>query len=366
MFGDAFRNKNVWLSGHTGFKGAWLARWLTQLGAKVHGFAQPPNTKPALFDQLSLGSQVHHTVGDIRDLSAVRESIKASRPDFVFHLAAQSLVRLSYAQLLETYQTNVLGTAHVLEVLRELNQPCVAICITSDKCYENKEWLHGYRETDALGGHDPYSASKAATEIVIASYRRSFFSIGHVKVASARAGNVIGGGDWATDRIVPDCVRALKEGRAIPVRNKTAVRPWQHVLEPLSGYLWLAAVLAQPKLGKHDLAKVDLAFNFGPNASSGRTVAELVQEVLRHWPGSWKDLSDPNAPHEAGTLRLAIDKAHALLDWAPVWDFQPTIEKTVSWYRATQDQKALDLTTRQIDEYVKDARAAGLRWAANG
>jgi CDP-glucose 4,6-dehydratase len=165
---------------------------------------------------------------------------------------------------------------------------------------------------------------------------------------------------------VPDCVRALKEGRAIPVRNKTAVRPWQHVLEPLSGYLWLAAALAQPQLRKHDLGKVDLAFNFGPNASSGRTVAELVQEVLRHWPGSWKDLSDPNAPHEAGTLRLAIDKAHALLDWAPVWDFQPTVEKTVSWYRKAQEEKALDLTTRQIDEYVKDARAAGLRWAANG
>jgi CDP-glucose 4,6-dehydratase len=366
MFGDAFRNKNVWLSGHTGFKGAWLAQWLTQLGAKVHGFAQAPNTKPALFDQLSLERQIRHAVGDIRDLPAVCESIRAARPDFVFHLAAQSLVRLSYAQPVETYQTNALGTAHVLEALRGVDWPCVAVCITSDKCYENREWLHGYRETDPLGGHDPYSASKAAAEIVIGSYRRSFFARGPVKVASARAGNVIGGGDWAADRIVPDCARALKEGRPIPVRNKTAVRPWQHVLEPLSGYLWLAAILAQPQLGKHDLSKVDLAFNFGPNASSGRTVAELVQEILRHWPGSWKDLSDPNAPHEAGTLRLAIDKAHALLEWVPVWDFAPTIEKTVSWYRATQDQKALDLTARQIDEYVKDARAAGLRWAANG
>jgi len=366
MFGNAFHNKSVWLSGHTGFKGAWLAQWLMQLGAKVHGFAQSANTKPALFDQLSLGSRVHHTVGDICDLSAVRESIKNARPDFVFHLAAQSLVRLSYAQPLQTYQINVLGTAHVLEVLRELNQPCVAVCITSDKCYENKEWLHGYRETDPLGGHDPYSASKAAAEIVIASYRRSFFASGPLKLASARAGNVIGGGDWATDRIVPDCVRALKADRPIPVRNKTAVRPWQHVLEPLSGYLWLAAVLARPKLARRDLGTVDLAFNFGPDASSGRTVAELVQEVLRHWPGSWKDLSDPNAPHEAGMLRLAIDKAHALLDWAPVWDFAPTIEKTVLWYRAAQEEEALDLTTRQIDEYVKDARAAGLRWAATG
>ena len=380
MFGDAFRNKSVWLSGHTGFKGAWLSQWLTQLGAKVHGFAQPPNTKPALFEQLSLDHQVRHTVGDIRDASAVRESIKAAQPDFVFHLAAQSLVRLSYERPLETHQTNVLGTANVLEALRECNRPCVAICVTSDKCYENKEWLHGYRENDPLGGHDPYSASKAAAEIVIASYRRSFFTTGSVKAASVRAGNVIGGGDWATDRIVPDCIRALEAGRPIAVRNKTATRPWQHVLEPLSGYLWLAAVLAQPSLAKHDLSKVDLAFNFGPNASSGRTVAELVQEVVRHWPGSWKDLSDPNAPHEAATLRLAIDKANGLLDWAPVWDFARTVEKTVQWYQATYVGKPppphaqcapspagnvlpSEMTARQLDEYVEDARALSLPWA---
>jgi CDP-glucose 4,6-dehydratase len=366
MFGDAFRNKTVWLSGHTGFKGAWLAQWLTRLGATVHGFAQPPNTKPALFEQLSLERQVRHATGDIRNASAVRESIKAARPDFVFHLAAQSLVRLSYAKPLETHEVNVLGTAHVLEALRDLERPCVAICVTSDKCYENRECLHGYRETDPLGGHDPYSASKAAAEIVIGSYRRSFFATGPVKVASVRAGNVIGGGDWATDRIVPDCIRALEEGRPVPVRNKTATRPWQHVLEPLSGYLWLAAALSEPKLVKHDLTRFDLAFNFGPNASSSRTVADLVQEVLRHWPGSWKDLSDPNAVHEAGMLRLATDKAHALLDWSPVWDFGRTVEKTVEWYRGAHAGKsqAQELTVRQLDEYVNDARALAVPWAA--
>jgi len=366
MFGNAFHNKTVWLSGHTGFKGAWLAQWLTQLGATVHGFAQPPDTKPALFEQLALERQVRHATGDIRDASVVREAIKAARPDFIFHLAAQSLVRLSYAKPLETHATNVLGTAHVLEALREVDWPCVAICVTSDKCYENREWLQGYRETDPLGGHDPYSASKAAAEIVIGSYRRSFFANGKVKIASARAGNVIGGGDWATDRIVPDCIRALGEGRPVPVRNKTATRPWQHVLEPLSGYLWLAAALSQPKLVRHDLNRFDPTFNFGPNTSSSRTVAELVQEVLRHWPGSWKDLSDPNAVHEAGMLRLATDKAHALLDWAPVWDFARTVEKTVQWYRAVQDGKApaQELTVQQIDDYVNHARGLAMPWAA--
>ena len=367
MFGDVFRNKTVWLSGHTGFKGAWLAQWLIQLGARVHGFALPPATQPALFDQLLLKGQLVHTTADIRHASQVRKSIVECRPDFVFHLAAQSLVRLSYAKPLETYEINVLGTAHVLEALREMDQPCVAICVTSDKCYENREWLHGYRETDPLGGHDPYSASKAAAEILIASHRRSFFSQGQVKIASVRAGNVIGGGDWATDRIVPDSVRALQHGQPIPVRNKSATRPWQHVLEPLSGYLWLAATLSRPGLITNNLSGIEPTFNFGPNPASTRTVVELVEEVLRNWPGSWQDQSDPKAVHEARSLTLSTDKAYALLEWKPVWDFSQTVGRTVGWYRETfqagESAKAQALTIRQINEYVEDARKSGLAWA---
>jgi CDP-glucose 4,6-dehydratase len=367
MFGEIFRNKTVWLSGHTGFKGAWLAQWLIQLGARVHGFALAPNTQPALFDQLLLKGQVVHTMADVRNATQVRKSIVECRPDFVFHLAAQSLVRLSYTKPLETYETNVLGTAHVLEALRELDRPCAAICVTSDKCYENREWLHGYRETDPLGGHDPYSASKAAAEIVIASHRRSFFAHAQVKIASARAGNVVGGGDWAPDRIVPDCIRALQDGQPIPVRNKKSTRPWQHVLEPLSGYLWLAAALSRPGLIKNDISHLDPTFNFGPNPNSTRSVAELVEEVLRYWPGSWQDQSDPKAVHEARSLTLSTDKAHALLEWKPVWDFSRTVAQTVGWYReafeAGNSTKLQALTIRQIDEYMEDATKLGLAWA---
>ena len=226
MFHDCYRGKTVWVSGHTGFKGAWLTAWLLELGAEVRGFSLAPPTTPALFDQLGLAARIHHELGDVRDFAAVQRSVNRAQPDFVFHLAAQSLVRLSYEQPLETYAVNVQGTAHVLEALRGLRQPCAAVCITTDKCYQNQEWLHGYRENDPLGGHDPYSSSKAAAELVIASWRSSFFPTAHpVKLASARAGNVIGGGDWARDRIVPDCVRALTAGAAIPVRNRVAPAP---------------------------------------------------------------------------------------------------------------------------------------------
>jgi CDP-glucose 4,6-dehydratase len=242
-FGGLYRGKSVFVTGHTGFKGAWLAEWLLCLGARVHGFALPPSTQPALFEQLGLASRLHHENGDIRDPVAVKQSILAAQPDFVFHLAAQPLVRLSYEQPVETYATNVMGTINVLQALRELRKPCPAVMVTTDKCYENREWVYGYREEDPLGGHDPYSSSKAAAEIAIASWRRAFFLDHPVKIASARAGNVIGGGDWAADRIVPDCIRALQHEQPIPVRNKHATRPWQHVLEPLSGYLWLAVLL---------------------------------------------------------------------------------------------------------------------------
>jgi CDP-glucose 4,6-dehydratase len=366
MFANAFHGKTVWLSGHTGFKGAWLAHWLLELGARVRGFALAPPTTPALFDQLALSSRLEHQMGDLRDSAAVKESLLAAQPDFIFHLAAQTIVRTSYEQPVETYATNVMGSIHVLEAARELQKPCAVVMVTTDKCYENREWVHGYREEDPLGGCDPYSSSKAAAEIAIAAWRRSFFGQHPVRLASARAGNVIGGGDWARDRIVPDCVRALQQGQVILVRNKTAIRPWQHVLEPLSGYLWLAVCLANPQLARAPSAPLASAFNFGPSHESNRTVADLVAEVLKHWPGRWEDRSDPNAVHEANLLQLATDKANALLGWAPVWTFPKAIEQTVQWYReaASQPQVISALTTRQIQLYFAEAAEAGLPWAA--
>jgi CDP-glucose 4,6-dehydratase len=368
MFANAFRHKTVWLSGHTGFKGAWLAHWLLELGAQVHGFALPPPTRPALFDQLGLAERLHHEIGDVRDAAAVKRSLQAAQPDYVFHLAAQALVRTSYEQPVETFATNVLGTVHVLDALRALSKPCAAVFVTSDKCYENREWLYGYREGDPLGGHDPYSSSKAAAEIAISAWRRSFFDGHPVRIASARAGNVIGGGDWAADRIVPDCVRALQQHQPIPVRNPTATRPWQHVLEPLSGYLWLAAALANPTLTGTRPELLASAFNFGPTHDANRTVQELVVEVLKHWPGRWEDKSDPAAVHEARLLQLATDKARALLGWSPVWDFVTAVEQTVNWYRQAgraSDPVALQkLTTAQIEAYCVAAQARGIPWAA--
>ena len=363
----AYRNKRVWISGHTGFKGSWLVQWLLHLGAKIHGYSHVPPTAPALFNQLDLAPRISHEIGDVNDRAAVQRSIDAARPDFVFHLAAQPLVRSSYDEPVQTYMTNVLGTIHVLEALRSVAHPCAAIMVTTDKCYENREWLYGYREEDPLGGHDPYSSSKAAAEIAIASWRRSFFQNHVVRIASARAGNVIGGGDWARDRIVPDCIRALQKGEPFAVRNKTATRPWQHVLEPLSGYLWLGAVLAEPSLRPFAPAHYTSAFNFGPHLEANRTVAELAQEILKHWPGEWRDASDPNAVHEANFLNLATDKAHHLLAWAPAWNFETALARAVDWYR-TSHEKATpsainDLTTRQIRDYESAARAKNIFWS---
>lgn len=365
-----FAGKTVWLSGHTGFKGSWLAQWLLDLGANVHGFALEPHTSPSLFSQLDLEHRLEHEIGDLRDAAAVNASIKRAQPDFVFHLAAQAIVRTSFAEPVATYATNVMGTIHVLETLRTLDRPCAAVLVTTDKCYENKEWVHGYREDDKLGGYDPYSSSKGAMEIAIASWRRSFFSNHSVRVASGRAGNVIGGGDWATDRIVPDSIRALQIGAPVPVRNKIATRPWQHVLDPLACYLWLAAVLSQPTRRPYPADLFASAFNFGPDLNSNRTVAELVTQVLRHWPGTWEDRSEPGAVHEAKLLNLATDKAFHLLGCKPVWGFEQAIEATVSWYRAAHTlpegssatPALIELTSRQIAQYRRDAEALGLPW----
>ncbi len=361
MFERTFQGKRVWLSGHTGFKGSWLAEWLLELGAEVRGYALAPDTEPSLFKELELERRLEHQVADVRDRQAVGRSIKEWQPDFVFHLAAQPLVRRSYEFPVETYETNVLGTVHVLEALRTLRSPCAAVLITTDKCYENLEHGLPYAEDAPLGGRDPYSSSKAMAEIAISAYRRSYFekSSGTVRIASARAGNVVGGGDWAADRIVPDCVRALCSGADIPVRNLNATRPWQHVLEPLGGYLWHAVRLSQG-------GNVPSALNFGPRPECIRPVRDLVGEVVKHWPGGWREETQTQAVHEAMLLSLSIEKAESSLGWRPVWDFSRTIEKTMVWYRSfTQDgQSALSLTRSQIREYCADARLAGLAWTA--
>lgn len=330
---EAYRGKRVFLTGHTGFKGSWLCEWLLSLGADVTGYSLPPPTDPALFVQLGLAPRLEHIEGDVRDGKKLSRAVAEAAPDFVFHLAAQPLVRFSYQEPRETYEVNVMGTVNLLEALRSLGKPCAAVMITTDKVYENREWLYGYREEDPLGGHDPYSSSKAAAEIAIASYRQSFFKAASapVAVASARAGNVIGGGDWASDRIVPDCIRSLQKGESIAIRNRQSTRPWQHVLEPLSGYLSLGAFLLARR------AELAAAFNFGPNLQSNRSVGELVEQVLKFWPGKAHDESDANAPHEAGRLNLATDKAFHALAWTPVWNFEETIEKTVDWYRRTTE-----------------------------
>jgi CDP-glucose 4,6-dehydratase len=333
-----WQGRKVLLTGHTGFKGSWLALWLNELGAQVTGLALAPEEGLNLFNQLQLERLLNHRLGDIRDPDLLKAIVAETQPEVVLHLAAQPLVRLSYREPVATWATNVMGTIHLLDALRLLDQPCSAVLITTDKVYRNNEWLYGYRENDPLGGHDPYSSSKAAAEIAIASWRSSFCGMSphqtpHLRVASARAGNVIGGGDWALDRIVPDAMRALRRGEPIGVRNPGATRPWQHVLEPLGGYLLLAENL-------YSSAELASAFNFGPQLEANRPVRELVEEALRHWPGLWQDQSDPSAPHEASLLNLVIDKAHHQLGWAPRWDFSTTVERTVNWYRRVQEGQA--------------------------
>jgi CDP-glucose 4,6-dehydratase len=372
-FGGCYSGKKVWLSGDTGFKGAWMGAWLSALGAEVAGFALESPTQPSLFEQIALADRIRHEHGDVRDAAAVRRSIAAAEPDFVFHFAAQAIVRTSFDQPVETWASNVMGTVHVLDALRCLDKPCAAVLITTDKCYENREWVHAYREEDPLGGFDPYSSSKGAAELAIASWRRSFFARSPVRIASARAGNVIGGGDWAKDRIVPDCIRALQQESPIPVRNKISTRPWQHVLDPLSGYLWLGAVLMESSLRVYNSSLFASAFNFGPGCDSNRTVAELVEEILEHWPGDWKDLSDPAAVHEATRLNLATDKAFHLLGWKSVWGFEKAVAATVDWYHCAANilrsspqpsARLMELTLATIHDYCMDAGAADLPWAA--
>ncbi len=364
MFDGYYGGKRVLLTGHTGFKGAWLALWLKHLGAEVCGVGLPPPTHPNLHEIVQGHAFARQVDCDIRKLAPLSDAIRQFAPDFIFHLAAQSLVRRSYAEPLETLQTNALGTANLLEAVRLAELPCAILVVTSDKCYANQGWEYGYREHDPLGGHDIYSMSKAATELVVQAWRKSFFlpnpKLGNL--ASARAGNVIGGGDYAADRIVPDCVRALLEVRPIEVRNPAATRPWQHVLDCLSGYLWLGARLARAEKNSPFAS----AFNFGPGVQANQPVSELVKEILRHWPGEWRDVSDPQAPHEAQQLHLAIDKAAARLQWFPTWDFAEAVEQSVVWYHQRHAQKnpgMLRLTLGQIELFTRAAQARNLAWA---
>jgi CDP-glucose 4,6-dehydratase len=351
MFLEAFTNRRVLITGHTGFKGAWLTEWLLELGAEVRGYSLDPPTEPSLFEQLGLERRIGPGSGEVLDRTDLSSRLQEWQPEFIFHLAAQSLVRRSYQYPVETFSTNVMGTVHLLEALRQLDHPCTAVIITSDKCYQNREWVYGYRENDPLGGADPYSASKAMAEIATEAYRQSFFQKGTMRIASARGGNVIGGGDWAEDRIVPDSIRALQSGKPIPVRNQQACRPWQHVLEPLGGYLQLAARLAQLQT-REDLQTYGSAFNFGPQSRSSRSVGELVEAILACWPGSYAEETAGSSPHEAQRLALCTDKAQSLLGWRSRWDFNTTVRETVSWYRRVHGgEDPRTVTLEQIHRY---------------
>ncbi len=328
-----WRDKKVFLTGHTGFKGAWLSYWLLAKGAKVTGLSLAPDAEHLLFGQLGLAQHMEHNERDIRDAGALREVVTKTQPDIVFHMAAQPLVRQSYKEPLDTWTSNVMGTANLLDALRLCKQKTSAVFITTDKVYENANQAQGYLETDILGGHDPYSSSKAACEIAVQSWRKTFFDReGFVRIATARAGNVIGGGDWNKDRIIPDIIRGSRNNTPLEIRSPNATRPWQHVLEPLHGYMILAESLYQDNVDPQMFS----AFNFGPQAESERRVADLLTECQNHCQFSWRDCSSPNQPHEAERLALNIDKALNRLAWRPVWNFETAVKRTVDWYTVEQ------------------------------
>lgn len=353
LLGEIFNGKKVFLTGHTGFKGSWMLVWLNMLGAKVKGYALAPDSDNALFNEIGGESLCESIIADIRDQKRLNQEIKDFEPDFVFHLAAQPLVRLSYDIPLETFDINVMGSAYVLNAVRFLPGSCVALMITTDKVYENKEWIYPYRENDALGGYDPYSASKAAAEIVCNSFRSSFLNLDNYKshqksVATVRAGNVIGGGDWAKDRIVPDLIRAFSKQEPLLVRNPDAVRPWQHVMEPIGGYLLLGALMHQNPL------EYSSAWNFGPLSQDALSVKELTAIAKSVW-GSGDTFFPPleNQPHEAGLLKLDISKSGTLLKWTPKYKAEESIRLTINWYKERLAGKsALELVEQQIKEYI--------------
>jgi CDP-glucose 4,6-dehydratase len=354
QFADRYRGRKVLLTGHTGFKGSWLATWLTQLGAEVVGFSLPSAAENRHWDALRL--PVTDLRGDIRDVDALLRVVEQHRPEIIFHLAAQALVRPSYRQPLEAWSTNLMGTAHLLEACRLVPGVKAVVVVTTDKVYANREWPWGYRECDELAGHDPYSASKAATELLCDSYRKSFWQQGGPMLATARAGNVIGGGDWAEDRLIPDLVRAMQAGQVLDIRSPDATRPWQHVLECLSGYLLLGQRLLD---GRRDCAE---AWNFGPSMDANRRVAEILEALQRHWPAlSWR-ATPGDGLHESRLLYLDNAKARAGLHWSPVWDLATALELTADWYRSYLEVGDLR-TSQQLECFGEAAKAAGCVWA---
>ncbi len=368
LFNGVYKDKKVLITGNTGFKGGWLTVWMLNLGAKVYGIADQVPTEPSLFELLNLRNRITYFEADVRDLGRMEEIVASVEPDFVFHLAAQPIVIESYQNPVETMSTNIMGTVHILEALRKLTKPCVAVMITSDKCYDNVEWHWGYRENDALGGKDPYSASKGAAELMIKSYYHSFFSKpeSHIRVAAVRAGNVIGGGDWAENRIVPDCYRAWIAHKKVEIRQPHATRPWQHVLEPLSGYL-----AAGRKLFEDGDSINGEPFNFGPNADQNKTVLQLISTLASYEKGGkTADLIDAGGKamfKEAGLLKLNCDKALHFLDWRPVLLFEETARFTALWYEGyrTSPETLYELTSTQLQEYISLAKSRNLTWSGN-
>lgn len=343
---SAMNGRRVLVTGHTGFKGGWLALWLREMGADVTGLALPPTTTPSLFDQVRLDELVTHIEGDIRDADTVARVVRECRPEIVFHLAAQPLVRASYADPVGTYATNVMGTIHVLEACRAVESVKAVVGVTSDKCYENREWVWPYRESDPMGGHDPYSSSKGAAELAIASWRRSFFDNGAL-VASARAGNVIGGGDWADDRLIPDLVRAMLAGEAPSIRSPRAIRPWQHVLDALSGYMLLGLRLLE---GDRSAAT---GWNFGPSSDDTRPVEFVAEEMIRRWGGLAWEQPQGTQPHEANLLSLDCAKARSELGWRPTLCLEDAIAMVVDWHRAVAEgADARSISLEQLRAYT--------------
>lgn len=338
-----WRGRRVFLTGHTGFKGGWLSLWLQEMGAEVHGFALAPATDPALFDVAAVGRGMHSTIGDVRDYPALLAAMRAAQPEIVFHLAAQPLVPLSYETPVDTFATNAMGTVHLLEACRHVAGIRAIVVVSSDKCYENREQLWGYRETDPMGGHDPYSASKGCTELIVASYRRSFLAAAGIPLASARAGNVIGGGDWTPSRLVPDVLAAFTAGQPVTLRSPGAIRPWQHVLEPLSGYLQLAERLVDEGAAFAD------GWNFGPDETDARSVAWVVQQLAEGWgpAAHWASAATPQV-HEAHTLKLDCTKARVRLGWRPHWRADEAVARSLAWYQAWRN--GADMHRYTLDE----------------
>ncbi|ACO04056.1 MAG TPA: CDP-glucose 4,6-dehydratase [Persephonella sp.] len=364
LFNNIYEGKRVLITGHTGFKGSWITLWLKHLGAEVIGYSLEPPTEPSLFETLQLDREIIHIIGDIRDENKLKEVFNKYQPDIVIHMAAQPLVRYSYINPKETYETNVIGTLNVFEAVKETDSVRVVINVTSDKCYENKEWVYGYRENDPMGGYDPYSSSKGCAELLTSAYRKSFFNpkdygkTHHVALASVRAGNVIGGGDWAEDRLIPDCIRSLSKGETIHIRNPKATRPWQHVLEPLSGYLWLGALMWEEPV------KYSEGWNFGPNDEDILTVEEIVKDVIKIWGDGDYTVNPDNKFHEARLLKLDISKAHSYLKWKPVYNARKALLETINWYKIylSKSENIYDYTVKQLSEYVEKAQEKELIW----